>query len=128
MSDICYGDHIGIDVSKRYLDVSIRSTGEIFRVDNKKDGLKDLIKELRAYRSALIVLEATGGYEVGAVKALQSRSFHVAVVNPRQVKNFARALGYCAKTDAIDASILAHFAEAIKPSPQEAVTGKEDEL
>jgi transposase len=128
MSNIYYEDYIGIDVSKHYLDICIRSTGEIFRVNNDREGIRDLIKKLKNYLSALIVFEATGGYQVEALKALQSNFFHVAVANPRQVKNFSRALGNCAKTDAIDASTLAHFGEAIKPALQKAVAAEEEKL
>src|SRR3954463_5859369 len=107
---------VGIDVSKRCLDVAIRPAGETFTVDNDDAGIKKLAKELAKWSPQLIVLEATGGHEYAAAYALMKDGFPVAVVNPRQVRDFARAVGKLAKTDPIDAKILAHFGEAVQPS------------
>jgi transposase len=111
------GMFVGIDVAKRRLDVAERPTGERWTVGNDEAGMAGLVERLRAAGSvALIVLEATGGYETAVVAALSSAGLPVVVVNPRQVRDFARALGKLAKTDAIDAEVLAHFAEAVKPA------------
>jgi transposase len=111
------GMFVGIDVAKRWLDVAVRPTGERWTVGNDEAGRAGLVERLRAAGSvALIVLEATGGYETAVVAALSSAGVPVVVVNPRQVRDFARALGKLAKTDAIDADVLAHFAEAVQPA------------
>src|SRR3954451_2437440 len=106
---------VGIDVSKRCLDVAIRPAGETLGIDNDDAGIKKLMKTLAKWSPQLIVLEATGGHEYAAAYALMKAGLPVAVVNPRQVRDFARAVGKLAKTDPIDAKILAHFAEAVQP-------------
>lgn len=106
---------IGIDVSKAELEVAAYERDYRFRCANKASAYGELIAELIALRPALIVLEATGGLERPVVAALQAVGLPVVVVNPRQVKAFARALGQLAKTDRLDARVLAHFAAAIKP-------------
>jgi transposase len=106
---------VGIDVSKRCLDVAVRPTGESFSIDNDDTGIKNLTKTLAKRSPQLIVLEATGGHEYAAAYALMKAGLPVAVVNPRQVRDFARAVGKLAKTDPIDAKILAHFGEAVQP-------------
>ncbi len=116
MSHSTYRDYIGIDVSKKYLDVCLRSTGEYFRVTNDNPGFKEMIKRLKSCRPCLLVAEGTGGYEAKGIHAMQKAGFSCAVVNPRQVRAFGKAVGRLAKTDKIDAGILAHFGEAIKPS------------
>lgn len=114
---------VGIDVSKAHLDVFVRPTGEAFRLKNDDDGIAELVKRVAALKPTLVVMEATGGYEEACSLALALASVRMAVVNPRQVRDFAKALGRLAKTDKIDAEVLAHFAEAIRP----AVTQVEDE-
>jgi transposase len=109
------GAFVGIDVAKDHLDVSIRPTGESFRVGNDEAGIGEVVKRLRARVPEAVVLEATGGYEVALACGLATAGIPVAVINPRQVRDFAKALGKLAKTDAIDATVLAHFAEAVKP-------------
>jgi transposase len=106
---------VGIDVSKAVLDVHIRPLDEAFSVDS--DRLESLVKRLSNLPGSirLIVLEATGGLERRPAAVLAEAGFRVAVVNPRQVRDFARSLGRLAKTDALDASVLAHFAEAVQP-------------
>jgi transposase len=106
---------VGIDGSKRRLDVAIRPAGETLTVNNDEAGIKTLTKELTRWSPQLIVLEATGGHESAAAYGLTKAGLPVAVVNPRQVRDFARAVGKLAKTDPIDAKILAHFGEGVQP-------------
>lgn len=106
---------VGIDVSKRRLDVAMRPTGERESVANDKAGIKALVKRLAKNQPAWIVLEATGGLERPVTLALVGAELPVVVVNPRQVRDFAKATGQLAKTDSIDADVLAHFAEAVRP-------------
>lgn len=110
------GIWIGIDVSKRCLDVAIRPAGETLSIDNDDAGIRKLTRTLAKWSPQLIVLEATGGHEYAAACALMKAGLPVAVVNPRQVRDFARAVGKLAKTDPIDARILAHFGEAVQPA------------
>jgi transposase len=107
---------IGIDVSKAQLDVAIRPKGERESVANDKSGIKALVKRLAKIQPAWIVLEATGGLERPLTYALVSAELPVVVVNPRQVRDFAKATGQLAKTDSIDADVLARFAEAVRPA------------
>lgn len=107
---------IGIDVSKERLDVAIRPSGERESVTNDRAGIEVLIQRLREVQPSLIVLEATGGLERGVTRALTSAEFPVVVVNPRQVRDFAKATGQLAKTDRIDALVLARFGEAVRPA------------
>jgi len=106
---------IGIDVSQATLDVAVRPTGDVWQTDRTPAGLSSLVDQVRALTPERIVLEATGGYEVVVAAALASSHLPVVVVNPRQVRDFARATGQLATTDRIDAQVLAHFAEAIRP-------------
>jgi transposase len=106
---------VGIDVSKDRLDVHVRPAGEAFAAANDPDGAAAVLARLAPAAPALVVLEATGGLEFAAAAALAAAGLPVAVVNPRQVRDFARATGRLAKTDAIDAAVLAHFAEAVRP-------------
>ncbi|GAC1457013.1 MAG: IS110 family transposase [Ktedonobacterales bacterium] len=106
---------IGIDVSKATLDVAVSPSGEHWQIDRTAAGLDDLATRLAELKPERIVLEATGGYEVVVAATLASSQLPVVIVNPRQVRDFARATGQLAKTDAIDAQVLARFAEAIKP-------------
>lgn len=106
---------VGIDVSKSRLDVAIRPGLAPFGEANDPDGIAAVASRLAALAPALIVVEATGGLEMPLVIALAAARLPVAVVNPRQVRDFARATGRLAKTDRIDAEVLAHFAEAIRP-------------
>lgn len=108
---------VGIDVSKRTLDVYVRPLGLSVQVANSDSGLVELQQTLAAYRAetSLIVLEATGGYQALAARTLMAEGWPTVVVNPRQVRDFARATGRMAKTDTIDAEVLAHFADAIRP-------------
>ena len=109
---------IGIDVAKAQLDVHLRPSGETFRVPNDEPGLAALLTQLRVLRPALIALEATGGYEVPVAAVLAGAGLPVAVINPRQIRDFARATGRLAKTDRVDACVIALFAEAVRPTPR----------
>lgn len=111
---------VGIDVAKGHLDVAVRPAGAAFRIANDAAGLAALVDRLRPLAPALVVLEATGGYEAPAVAALQAAAIPVAAVNPRQARDFARGVGQLAKTDRLDAATLAHFAEAVRPTPRPA--------
>ena len=106
---------IGIDVSKARLDVAMRPSAEKLSVSNDEAGIQALVKRLSELKPVLIVLEATGGLERSVSGTLGSAQLPVVVVNPRQVRDFAKALGQLAKTDRIDAEVLARFAEAIRP-------------
>jgi transposase len=106
---------VGIDVSKHRLDVHVRPSGESWSVDNDAKGHKQLVEKLAGLTPELVVLEATGGYQAAVAAELAVGNLAVAVVNPRQVRDFAKATGKLAKTDAIDAAVLAHFAEAVRP-------------
>ena len=109
---------VGIDVSKAYLDVAFRPSGERLRVSNSESGIAELVARLSTMRPTLVVLEATGGYQAALVASLAIAKVATAVVNPRQVRDFAKATGRLAKTDTIDADVLAHFAEVIRPEPR----------
>jgi len=106
---------VGIDVSKDRLDVAALPSGARFAVTYDESGLAEITKQLRDFPDVLIVLEATGGIETAAAVALAAGGHAVAVVNPRQVRDFARAIGRLAKTDRIDAEVLALFADRIRP-------------
>jgi transposase len=106
---------VGIAVSKAWLDVAVRPTGEDWRVANAAAGLDVLVARLKILAPTHVVLEATGGWEVPVAGALATAGLPVAVINPRQVRDFARAMGRLAKTDALDAQVLARFAEAVRP-------------
>src|SRR5262245_37610945 len=111
-------DHlfVGLDVAKDHLDVHVRPTGETFVVTQDEAGLSQLGARLQTLGPTLVVLEATGGYEATVAATLASASLPVAVVNPRQIRDFARATGMLAKTDILDAHIIARFAEAARPA------------
>lgn len=106
---------IGIDVSKATLDVYIRPLGKALKVANTELGIGELVEKLKSYDLNIIVIEATGGLETELIIQLQAALLPVALINPRQGRDFAKATGKLAKTDAIDAQILAHFGEAMKP-------------
>ena len=108
-------EFVGIDVSKATLDIACRVNSQIWSCPNDASAFDPLIERLRLLNPALIVTEASGGYETALVAALYAAGLPVVVVNPRQVREFARALGKLAKTDSIDAQVLAHFGEAVKP-------------
>ncbi len=111
---------VGIDVAKDRLDVHLRPSGEAFAAARDGKGLEALVDRLGGLDVALVVLEATGGFEVTAGAALCAAGLPLAVVNPRQIWDFARATGRLARTDAPDAAAIAHFAEAVRPDPRPA--------
>lgn len=119
---------IGIDVSKQWLEVAAHEHDYQFRCANKTSAFPTLLAELIDLRPTLIVLEATGGLERAVARVLQDAGLAVSVVNPRQVRDFARALGQLAKTDRLDARVLAAFGAAIKPPPRPLKTNDELEL
>jgi transposase len=109
---------VGIDVSKAQLDVALRPTGETWSVPHDDAGLDTLVARLQPVTPTIIVVEATGGWEVRVAGALAGAGLPVAVINPRQARAFARATGQLAKTDRLDAQVLARFAEAVRPTPR----------
>jgi transposase len=108
---------VGIDVSKATLDVAIGDERP-FQVSNSREGLDQLLSRLQSHPVALIVLEATGGLEALGAAAMAAAGLPVAVINPRQARDFARATGRLAKTDAIDATVLVAFGHALRPEPR----------
>ena len=109
---------VGIDVSKDRLDVALRPSGEIFAVERNSAGLDLLVARLKDLSPHIVALEATGGFETVAAAALAAAGLPVVIVNPANVRSFAKAIGQRAKSDPIDAAVIAHFAEATKPEPR----------
>lgn len=118
---------VGIDVSKAQLDVALRPPGR-FVVPNDDSGIAQLLERLKATSPTLIILEATGGIELPLTGALATAGLPVVVVNPRQIRDFAKATGQLAKTDALDAQILAHFADVVRPEPRPLPDAQTQEL
>lgn len=116
MSQITVEKFVGIDVSKDTLDVFIEPEGETLHVAYNDKGIAQVVKRLTIVAPALIVTEATGGLEVRLASELAAKSLPVAVINPRQARDFAKATGQLAKTDRVDATVLAAFARAIRPA------------
>jgi transposase len=112
---VCY---VGLDVAKAHLDVAVHPTDAAQRFPHDEAGLTALVSYLRPMAPALVVLEATGGYETDVVAALAVAGLPLAVVNPRQIRDFAKAIGRLAKTDALDAAVLARFAAQVRPEPR----------
>ena len=108
---------VGIDVSQARLDIALRP-GAAFSIAHEESAIATLVEQLTALRPVLIVLEATGGMEIPLTSTLATAGLPVVVVNPRQVRDFARASGLLAKTDALDAQVLAQFAEVMRPTPR----------
>lgn len=119
---------IGIDVSKKFFDVAVSSKPGAVRYDNKPAGMRAAFRAFKALKPELLVMEATGGYERKLADFLRKKGLPVAVVNPRRVRDFARACGRMAKTDRIDAGILAQYAVALEPEPQDAVAPEAAQL
>jgi transposase len=119
---------IGIDVSQAWLDIALRPAGTYWRVSNQPAGWLELVENLKRLSVNLIVLESTGGMERGIVQLLQQQSLSVAVINPKRARDFAKASGQLAKTDRIDAQVLAHFAQAIQPVPKPLASEAEEAL
>jgi len=117
---------IGIDVSKHKLDIAVWETGEYWVESNHEEGFASLMEKLKAMNPALIVLEATGGLELPLVYELAYAKLPVAVVNPKRIRDFAKSIGQLAKTDKLDARIIAHFAYAVRPEVRK-LQSEEDE-
>lgn len=120
--------YIGIDVSKDVLDVFILPSRKYMQFQNDPKGIQKISKKLISFTPASIVMEATGGYEKPVAKALQKAGLDVSVVNPRPIRDFAKALGKLAKTDRIDAEVIALFAEKIQPKPNLVLTQNQVQL
>src|SRR5256712_8265824 len=126
MSDMpCF---VGIDVATAQLDIALRPSGERWAVPNDASGVMTLVDRVQALHPTLIVLEATGGLERVVTSAVAAAGQPVVVVNPRQVRDFARATGKLAKADALDARALAHFADVIRPTPRPLPDAQTQEL
>src|SRR5437879_12674268 len=119
---------VGIDVAKAQLDIALRPAGERWAVPNDASGIAPLVGRLQALQPTLIVLEATGGLERAVTSALATAGLPVVVVNPRQVRDVARATGQLATTDALDARALAHCADVIRPTPRPLPDAQTQEL
>ncbi len=119
---------VGIDVSKDWVDVAVRPTGEVWRVDGSQKAVDGLVRRLEDLAPQLVVMEATGGYEILLVAALGAAGVPVAVVNPRHVRDFARSQGILAKTDRLDAGVIAHFGEVSGVQAQPLVSEEAREL
>jgi len=111
-------DYVGIDVSKDALDVATYNTNRKWHFTNNEAGISQLTQALNEFVPALVVMEATGGYETPTAYALNGAEIPCAIVNPREVRDFAKATKRLAKTDTIDAQVLAHFAAVIRPEPR----------
>ena len=109
---------IGIDISKEQLDVHVLPKAVHFTCNNDSGGIEFLISRLQEECPALIIMEASGGHEITLAAELGAAGLPLAIVNPRQVRDFARGIGKLAKTDAIDAFVLARFGETNRPEPQ----------
>jgi len=109
---------VGIDVAKSELHVHVRPRGDAFAVARDSEGIEALLARLRTLAPQLVVLEATGGFETVVAAALAAAGLPLAVVNPRRIRDFAKSCGRLAKTDPIDAAVIAHFAAAVRPEPR----------
>ena len=110
--------YVGIDVAKHSLDIGVRPSGETWQVAYTEEGLEALVRRLQEIQPALIILEGSGGLEDAVVATLARAGLPVQAVNPRQVRDFAKATGRLAKTDRLDALVLAHFADVVRPEPR----------
>ena len=119
---------VGIDISKAWLDIAVHEKEETFRVSNEEVGIAGLVKRLKKLKASLIVVEPTGGFEMLVVAELTHAGLPVAVVNAKRVRDFARATGQIAKTDKLDAKVLAHFAAAVRPAVRSLRTEQEEQL
>lgn len=122
------GPFVGIDVSKAHFDVAVHEQALEWQADNTAAGIGELLHRLQDLAPTLIVLEATGGFEVPLVAELAAVQLPVVVINPRRVRDFARSTGQLAKTDKLDAKLLAHFAAALRPTPRPLPTDQEEHL
>jgi transposase len=116
---------IGVDISSKHLDVAFGKAGAIERFDNSKDGIKSIIHKLKGLSVSIVAFESSGAYERNLMYALMEHEIPCAVLNPKRVRDFAKAMGILAKTDRLDAKVIAHFAEVMEPE-QEEVTSEEE--
>lgn len=121
-------NYVGIDISKRYFDLHCLPEGKQHRFENNQKGIRQCLKLLADIRAKLVVMESTGGYEITLACELQVAGLPVAVVNPRQIRDFARAIGQIAKTDKIDAKVIAQFASMVEPPAKEVMDDKARQL
>lgn len=119
---------VGIDVSQAWLDIVLRPAGTYWRFANQEQGWAELVSQLNLVLVSLVVLESTGGMERGLVQVLQRQGVLVAVINPKRARDFAKASGHLAKTDRIDAQVLAHFAQAMQPLPKPLASESQEAL
>jgi transposase len=119
---------VGIDVSKATLDIALRPSQQNIQVPNTAEGIVKLWEQLSVFTIQQVIIEATGGFEQAVALDLHDRGLIVSVINPRQGRDFAKATGKLAKTDAIDAQVLAHFGEALKPAATVFASQSEEEL
>ena len=106
---------VGLDVAKAQVEVAVRPADDRWEVSHDDVGIGQLVSQLKSLEPAMVLVEASGGLELPLVSALATEGLQVVVVNPRQVRDFARATGKLAKTDALDAAVQAHFAEVVRP-------------
>ena len=118
------GNYVGIDVSKSFFDVCNCGDGQVNHFDYTPEGIDKCVRELAELRPRLIVIEATGGYETRLASELQAAELPVAIVNPRRIRDFAKAVGQIAKTDKMDANIISRYASVLKPPISETISGK----
>jgi len=121
-------NYVGIDISKRYFDIHCLPEAKQLRFENNRNGISQCLKFLSENKPKLTVMESTGGYEMALACQLQAAGLAIAVVNPRQIRNFAKAVGQIAKTDKIDAKIIAKYASIIQPPSREIINGKSRQL
>ncbi len=126
--DAAFETFVGVDIAKDSLDVCFLATEKRFTTTNDPAGFRQLLQDLPTVGSCLVVVEATGGYQREMVAELITAGHQVAVVNPRQVRDFARGLGILAKTDRLDAEVIARFGQQANPRPTEKMPEKQDEL
>jgi transposase len=119
---------VGMDVSKSWLDVAVHEQEEAFRTCNEETGIASLVKRLKKLKPTLIVLEPTGGFEMLVVAELTHAGLPVVAINAKRVRDFARATGRLAKTDKLDAKVLAHFAAAVRPALRSLRSEEEEQL
>jgi transposase len=120
--------YVGIDIGKERMDVAVHSSNKQWSFSNNEPGIAEAVKAISEVSPALVVLEATGNLQVSLVAALAVAGITPAVVNPRQIRDFAKATGRLAKTDVIDARVIAHFAAAIHPEPRSLSDDQSQEL
>jgi len=120
--------YIGIDVSKTELDVAVWNTTKYYQFSNDAKGIKALLGKVTQLSPTLIVLEASGGLEMAIVQAMVEAGLPAVIINPKRIRDFARSIGQLAKTDKIDAQVLAHFAKAVKPELRPLKTQEEAHL